>query len=171
MKTKSGKVPATIEREPEAESVALGESIPGVEFLLTLEGEQFAVTGGVQGADGPGNSFVWDAAAGLPQVIADSTYVYIYGNENDCSYIDPFFDQYGAHHLNTYCDPHADHHADTLADCNRYSDLIPHSIAHSDVHCFCNTGTLPDADETSDCDAHAHIDSHAIAYANAESGL
>ena len=27
--------------------------------LLTLEGEQFPITGGVQGADGPGNSFVW----------------------------------------------------------------------------------------------------------------
>src|SRR5438552_2752916 len=27
--------------------------------LLTLEGEQFPVTGGVQGADGPGNSFVY----------------------------------------------------------------------------------------------------------------
>jgi hypothetical protein len=26
---------------------------------LTLEGEQFPVTGGVQGADGPGNSFVY----------------------------------------------------------------------------------------------------------------
>jgi len=27
--------------------------------MLTLEGEQFPVTGGVQGADGPGNSFVY----------------------------------------------------------------------------------------------------------------
>src|SRR6187401_571602 len=27
--------------------------------VLTLEGEQFPITGGVQGADGPGNSFVW----------------------------------------------------------------------------------------------------------------
>jgi glyoxylase-like metal-dependent hydrolase (beta-lactamase superfamily II) len=26
---------------------------------LTLEGEQFPITGGVQGADGPGNSFTW----------------------------------------------------------------------------------------------------------------
>ena len=27
--------------------------------VLELEGEQFPITGGVQGADGPGNSFVW----------------------------------------------------------------------------------------------------------------
>jgi glyoxylase-like metal-dependent hydrolase (beta-lactamase superfamily II)/catechol 2,3-dioxygenase-like lactoylglutathione lyase family enzyme len=27
--------------------------------MLTLEGQQFPITGGVQGADGPGNSFVW----------------------------------------------------------------------------------------------------------------
>jgi glyoxylase-like metal-dependent hydrolase (beta-lactamase superfamily II) len=27
--------------------------------VLTLEGEEFPITGGVQGADGPGNSFVW----------------------------------------------------------------------------------------------------------------
>ena len=27
--------------------------------VLTLEGEQFPITGGVQGADGPGNSFVY----------------------------------------------------------------------------------------------------------------
>src|SRR5689334_17429150 len=45
-----------------------GSNIPGpdpvlpeplTEPTLTLEGEQFPVTGGVQGADGPGNSFVW----------------------------------------------------------------------------------------------------------------
>ena len=27
--------------------------------VLTLEGEEFPITGGVQGADGPGNSFVY----------------------------------------------------------------------------------------------------------------
>jgi glyoxylase-like metal-dependent hydrolase (beta-lactamase superfamily II) len=45
-----------------------GNNIPGPEPVLpeelqtpvlTLEGEQFPITGGVQGADGPGNSFVW----------------------------------------------------------------------------------------------------------------
>ena len=45
-----------------------GNNIPGPEPVLpeelatpvlTLEGQQFPVTGGVQGADGPGNSFVW----------------------------------------------------------------------------------------------------------------
>jgi glyoxylase-like metal-dependent hydrolase (beta-lactamase superfamily II) len=45
-----------------------GANIPGPEPVLpqeltapalTLEGEQFPVTGGVQGADGPGNSFVY----------------------------------------------------------------------------------------------------------------
>src|SRR5687768_3440783 len=45
-----------------------GANIPGPEPVLpeelsapvlTLEGEEFPVTGGVQGADGPGNSFVW----------------------------------------------------------------------------------------------------------------
>jgi glyoxylase-like metal-dependent hydrolase (beta-lactamase superfamily II) len=45
-----------------------GTNIPGPEPVLpqelaaptlTLEGEQFPVTGGVQGADGPGNSFVY----------------------------------------------------------------------------------------------------------------
>ena len=45
-----------------------GNNIPGPEPVLpeelttpvlTLEGEEFPVTGGVQGADGPGNSFVW----------------------------------------------------------------------------------------------------------------
>jgi glyoxylase-like metal-dependent hydrolase (beta-lactamase superfamily II) len=45
-----------------------GNNIPGPEAVLaeelttpqlTLEGETFPVTGGVQGADGPGNSFVW----------------------------------------------------------------------------------------------------------------
>jgi glyoxylase-like metal-dependent hydrolase (beta-lactamase superfamily II) len=45
-----------------------GTNIPGPEPVLpeelqapvlTLEGEQFPITGGVQGADGPGNSFVW----------------------------------------------------------------------------------------------------------------
>ena len=45
-----------------------GNNIPGPdpvlpeelsEPVLTLEGEQFPVTGGVQGADGPGNSFVY----------------------------------------------------------------------------------------------------------------
>jgi glyoxylase-like metal-dependent hydrolase (beta-lactamase superfamily II) len=45
-----------------------GNNIPGPEPVLaeeltspqlTLEGETFPVTGGVQGADGPGNSFVW----------------------------------------------------------------------------------------------------------------
>lgn len=45
-----------------------GNNIPGPEPvlpeelaapMLTLEGEQFPITGGVQGADGPGNSFVW----------------------------------------------------------------------------------------------------------------
>ena len=45
-----------------------GSNIPGPEPVLpeelpapvlTLEGEQFPITGGVQGADGPGNSFVW----------------------------------------------------------------------------------------------------------------
>ena len=28
-------------------------------LVLTLEGEAFPITGGAQGADGPGNSFVW----------------------------------------------------------------------------------------------------------------
>ena len=45
-----------------------GNNIPGpepvlpeelAEPVLTLEGEQFPITGGMQGADGPGNSFVW----------------------------------------------------------------------------------------------------------------
>lgn len=45
-----------------------GNNIPGpepvlpeelAEPVLTLEGERFPITGGVQGADGPGNSFVW----------------------------------------------------------------------------------------------------------------
>jgi glyoxylase-like metal-dependent hydrolase (beta-lactamase superfamily II) len=45
-----------------------GTNIPGPEPVLpeelqtpvlTLEGEQFPIIGGVQGADGPGNSFVW----------------------------------------------------------------------------------------------------------------
>jgi len=45
-----------------------GNNIPGPEPVLaeeltvpqlTLEGETFPITGGVQGADGPGNSFVW----------------------------------------------------------------------------------------------------------------
>jgi glyoxylase-like metal-dependent hydrolase (beta-lactamase superfamily II) len=45
-----------------------GNNIPGPEPVLpeelatpvlTLEGEDFPMTGGVQGADGPGNSFVW----------------------------------------------------------------------------------------------------------------
>src|SRR5688572_13337025 len=45
-----------------------GNNIPGPEPvlpeelatpLLTLEGEEFPITGGVQGSDGPGNSFVW----------------------------------------------------------------------------------------------------------------
>lgn len=45
-----------------------GNNIPGpdpvlpealAEPVLTLEGEQFPITGGVQGADGPGNSFVY----------------------------------------------------------------------------------------------------------------
>ena len=45
-----------------------GNNIPGPEPVLpeelatpvlTLEGEEFPVTGGVQGSDGPGNSFVW----------------------------------------------------------------------------------------------------------------
>jgi glyoxylase-like metal-dependent hydrolase (beta-lactamase superfamily II) len=45
-----------------------GNNIPGPDPVLpeelttpvlTLEGEEFPVTGGVQGADGPGNSFVW----------------------------------------------------------------------------------------------------------------
>jgi len=45
-----------------------GSNIPGPEPVLpdelaapvlTLEGEDFPITGGVQGADGPGNSFVW----------------------------------------------------------------------------------------------------------------
>jgi glyoxylase-like metal-dependent hydrolase (beta-lactamase superfamily II) len=45
-----------------------GNNIPGPEPVLpeelaspalTLEGETFPVTGGVQGSDGPGNSFVW----------------------------------------------------------------------------------------------------------------
>jgi glyoxylase-like metal-dependent hydrolase (beta-lactamase superfamily II) len=45
-----------------------GNNIPGPEPVvpeelttpeLTLEGEQFPITGGVQGADGPGNSFTW----------------------------------------------------------------------------------------------------------------
>src|SRR5678816_48855 len=45
-----------------------GNNIPGPEPVLpeelttpelTLEGETFAITGGVQGADGPGNSFVY----------------------------------------------------------------------------------------------------------------
>jgi glyoxylase-like metal-dependent hydrolase (beta-lactamase superfamily II) len=47
-----------------------GNNIPGPEPVLpeelptpvlTLEGEAFPITGGVQGADGPGNSFVWVA--------------------------------------------------------------------------------------------------------------
>ncbi|HYV64253.1 MAG TPA: MBL fold metallo-hydrolase, partial [Bryobacteraceae bacterium] len=45
-----------------------GNNIPGPDPVLpeeltvpvlTLEGEQFPITGGVQGADGPGNSFVY----------------------------------------------------------------------------------------------------------------
>ena len=45
-----------------------GNNIPGPEPvlpeelatpMLTLEGETFPITGGVQGSDGPGNSFVW----------------------------------------------------------------------------------------------------------------
>ena len=45
-----------------------GDNIPGPDPVLpeelttpvlTLEGEEFPITGGVQGADGPGNSFVW----------------------------------------------------------------------------------------------------------------
>ena len=45
-----------------------GSNIPGpdpvlpeplAEPVLSLEGEQFPITGGVQGADGPGNSFVY----------------------------------------------------------------------------------------------------------------
>ena len=45
-----------------------GNNIPGPEPVLpeelatpvlTLEGEELPITGGVQGADGPGNSFVW----------------------------------------------------------------------------------------------------------------
>jgi glyoxylase-like metal-dependent hydrolase (beta-lactamase superfamily II) len=45
-----------------------GNNIPGPEPVLpeelatpvlVLEGEEFPITGGVQGADGPGNSFVW----------------------------------------------------------------------------------------------------------------
>ena len=45
-----------------------GNNIPGPEPVLPepldrpvlmLEGEEFPITGGVQGADGPGNSFVW----------------------------------------------------------------------------------------------------------------
>ena len=45
-----------------------GNNIPGPEPVLpeelatpvlTLEGENFPITGGVQGSDGPGNSFVW----------------------------------------------------------------------------------------------------------------
>src|SRR5687767_11339345 len=45
-----------------------GNNIPGPELVLpdelatpvlTLEGEEFPITGGVQGADGPGNSFVY----------------------------------------------------------------------------------------------------------------
>ena len=45
-----------------------GRNIPGPEPVLpeelatpalTLEGEEFPITGGVQGSDGPGNSFVW----------------------------------------------------------------------------------------------------------------
>ena len=49
-------------------SPTYGNNIPGPEPVLpeelatpvlTLEGEEFPITGGVQGADGPGNSFVW----------------------------------------------------------------------------------------------------------------
>jgi glyoxylase-like metal-dependent hydrolase (beta-lactamase superfamily II) len=45
-----------------------GNNIPGPDPVLpealaapvlTLEGEEFPITGGVQGSDGPGNSFVW----------------------------------------------------------------------------------------------------------------
>jgi len=45
-----------------------GNNIPGPDPVLpeelatpalTLEGEEFPITGGVQGADGPGNSFLW----------------------------------------------------------------------------------------------------------------
>ena len=48
--------------------VTYGSNIPGpdpvlpeplAEPVLSLEGEQFPITGGVQGADGPGNSFVY----------------------------------------------------------------------------------------------------------------
>jgi hypothetical protein len=111
-------------------------------------------------------------AHGAPQCHSVAvTNGYIYGDENTRSHTDPFHDEHGAPHRNTYYDSHADHHADTLADCNKYSDLISPSIAYSDVHCLCNTGTLANADETSNCDAHAHIDSHPIADANTESGL
>ena len=36
-----------------------GNNIPGPDPVLTLEGEQFPITGPVQGDDGPGNSFVY----------------------------------------------------------------------------------------------------------------
>ncbi len=39
--------------------------------VLTLEGEQFPITGGVQGADGPGNSFVYIPS--LHAVVAGDT--------------------------------------------------------------------------------------------------
>ncbi len=60
-----------------------GTNIPGPEPVLpeelqtpvlTLEGEQFPITGGVQGADGPGNSFVWIPS--LRAVVAGDTVFY-----------------------------------------------------------------------------------------------
>jgi hypothetical protein len=61
-----------------------GNNIPGPEPVLpeelatpalTLEGEEFPITGGVQGADGPDNSFVWvpSLKAGSPATSCSTT--------------------------------------------------------------------------------------------------
>jgi glyoxylase-like metal-dependent hydrolase (beta-lactamase superfamily II) len=56
-----------------------GSNIPGPEPVLpeelaapvlTLEGEEFPITGGVQGADGPGNSFVWVPSSSTAPTLA-----------------------------------------------------------------------------------------------------
>jgi len=63
-----------------------GNNIPGpdpvmpealTEPVLTLEGEQFPITGGVQGADGPGNSFVHIPSLGAV-VTGDIVFDHVY---------------------------------------------------------------------------------------------
>jgi len=45
--------------------------------VLTLEGEEFPVTGGVQGADGPGNSFVYVPSLGAV-ITGDIVFDHVY---------------------------------------------------------------------------------------------